>query len=181
MSILKGRAKLNTVFLVVLSMMLQIVSPAMQGVYAAKAEEALNIDVRLNGSTAYVDWKFTLDPDNRVNSGTVDGGFTLDDEDEINGKLEDKGTVIGDYSITKDGNITLNIDKGLYDVFDEGDEPENSTTEESNTDEPKDETDIQFLFGEDLRYEDSAMSYEDSVCDTKTWCRPGNQLHRKGS
>lgn len=116
MNTFNKKRKGSIVIMVVLAMLFQMVGPVAQNVYAEINDSAFRVvDERLEDGIAYIDWEFTLDMDSKVDSITYSSNFTLEDpvEKELIADGED-GTVIGTYSISTEGKVTVKINQELY-------------------------------------------------------------------
>lgn len=106
----KGRSSI--VLMLVLAMLLQIVGPVVSDyVYAEAWGEDFEVKTTINGDgTATVDWKykFTQNGETRYD---LPLDFTLTEGREGSGDLKAKEGVIGEYTISKDGEMTVRIDK----------------------------------------------------------------------
>lgn len=113
------------VVILVLTLLFQIVGPVAGGfVYADKVvDEAFQIrDITIEDDKAIVDWTFELRSDEEAKTYEHRGDFTLDEGQLGNLIAEDK-TVIGEYMVSEDGEMTINIDQKLYEDYPETTSP----------------------------------------------------------
>lgn len=128
------------VLIVVLALLIQIVGPIVGDYAYAKmgeeGEESFTFDkVEVNNEIATIDWTFKLRSDEEAGRYEFKGDFTL--EEEKSGKIiadDEDGTEIGEYTVSTEGEIIVDIDGKLYGVFQEDgeDAEENEVDEEAN-------------------------------------------------
>ncbi len=144
----KKKMKNKIVVIVVLAMLLQIVGPLAAIVYGDESENFKIVDERIEDGTAYIDWEFDLDMDNPIDGFSHILNFTIDEALEDYELIAEDETVIGKYSISEDGELTVVIDEELYmEAGGEGDggtsgENEGYGEEEPGYDEENDAADI---------------------------------------
>ena len=108
----------NTIIILILAMILQIVLPVVSDVVSAestgKAFRADVADTEVSG-TKIVSWKFDFSSSSGQTRYVDELGLKL--ESEKDGKLKvDDNTVIGQYTISEDGKITVDIDENLEEI-----------------------------------------------------------------
>ncbi|SHN85960.1 collagen binding domain-containing protein [Desulfitobacterium chlororespirans] len=109
----KSKSKARIAVLVILAMLMQAVGP-IAPVFAATGGESFRIvDKNIAEGTAYLDWEFTIDPDDPVTVYSYAGGFTLNEAAGAELRAAD-GTVLGSYHVTTAGALTVTIDQELY-------------------------------------------------------------------
>ncbi|OZV11498.1 hypothetical protein CIW83_14565 [Tissierella sp. P1] len=135
------KSKTRVVLMVALAMLLQIIGPAAQSVYAEIAKGPFSMTERPIGEDgiARLDWEFALDSNNRVVEYTYIGSFTLENKVPETDLIaeDDEETVIGSYSISTDGEVTVKINRDLYEGLEDKEE-ETSTVPEDETEETDD-------------------------------------------
>ena len=135
------KTKTRVVLMVALAMLLQIIGPAAQSVYAEIAKGPFSMTERPIGEDgiARLDWEFALDSNNRVVEYTYIGSFTLENKVPETDLIaeDDEETVIGSYSISTDGEVTVKINQDLYEGLEDKEE-ETSTVPEDETEETDD-------------------------------------------
>ena len=109
------------VTMLVLTMIFQIVAPMASGnVFAAKAiSEAFQFnEFVLEEGKATIGWNLNLTADDKVKTDSKEYDFTLKEsvEDELK---SDNGIVIGNYTISTEGEVTVNIDQKLYEPYED--------------------------------------------------------------
>lgn len=133
----QGKGRLRVALLVILSMLMQSLSPAVPVLAAAGGESFRITEERVAERVAYLDWELTLDPEDTVADYSYQGDFTL--EEAAAGELRSQGGLrLGSYQVTTGGALTVNLVPGLYedrtageDTLREGEAQESSPEESS--------------------------------------------------
>ncbi len=121
--------KYRTSIVVVLLMFLQVLMPVVgEGVLAYGLNKSSdNFNVEIVEGDAIIDWEFTIDPEDDTRTYTQQFDFTVDKEGSGDLVDEESQKVIGDYTITKDGFLDVNIDKNLFETSNDGVELDKGT------------------------------------------------------
>ena len=138
----RKKTKYRIVIMVALSMLLQVIGPMTQSIYATGDKGSFRIiDERLENDTAYIDWEFVLDQNKKIDEFSYTGNFTL--EDTIEGELTaDDGTRIGTYNISENGKLTVDIDRELYEDSEKIEEPDQTGDETEEVGTPEGEGEV---------------------------------------
>lgn len=139
---LNMRNKFVVTMVVVLSMLAQIVGPVVGNfVYAGDVGGFRIVNYEIENETANIDWALTLKSDDKSNEYSYNADFNLEEEESEKPLKTNDGTVIGEYKISKEGKITVEIYEEVYKVFDKVDleDPEESEEDEVEPDESEDD------------------------------------------
>lgn len=120
----KPKTKFGISMMITFIMLFQIIGPVAYA-YADNGLgfKILNVDIvdvdkETNEGNAIVHWQLTLDADYEAEVYTHGGNFTVEEE-KTGPILADDGTVIGEYTVSTDGFITVTTDGSLKDVIEE--------------------------------------------------------------